>query len=114
VHQIPRTVLRSQPPAGRSPGSPMIGRCLLLCLLVVLFVATQETALAHELEHVAHQHAEPCALHDAAEHLAMASAPGPGAAVALLPACSPAGPAPLASPPLPVPPSGARAPPLLP
>jgi hypothetical protein len=42
---------------------------LLVALVAILLVASHTTALAHELEHVLHQHEAPCALHVAAEHL---------------------------------------------
>jgi len=87
---------------------------LLITLLVAMLVATQAMALAHELEHVAHAHEKPCALHDAAENLAMASAPGPEPTVELLPVRRTAAPVLVAPPQIPSHPSDARAPPLLP
>jgi hypothetical protein len=45
----------------------------------------QATALAHEIQHVAHQHDAPCGLHIAADHLAMAPAPEPALAVVVDP-----------------------------
>jgi hypothetical protein len=50
-------------------------------LLVLVFVLVQATALAHEIQHVLHQHDGPCGLHVAADHLAMAPAPDPALAV---------------------------------
>jgi hypothetical protein len=46
-------------------------------LLVIVFVAAPVTALAHEFEHVLHKHEAPCALHVAADHLSMVTAPVP-------------------------------------
>jgi hypothetical protein len=46
-------------------------------LLSVLLFATQLTAVVHELAHVFGQHQAPCALHEAADHHVVASAPGP-------------------------------------
>jgi hypothetical protein len=82
-------------------------------LLAVALLVVPATALGHELEHVLHQHDDPCGLHVAAEHLAMAITPGPAAA---------AGPRlALASPPSPPAPGsparrpgGSRGPPVLP
>ena len=50
-------------------------RPILLFLLAAVLIATQVTALAHEIQHVSHEHEGPCALHVAADHLAMASPP---------------------------------------
>lgn len=54
-------------------------------LLVIVFIAAQVTALAHEFEHVLHQHDAPCALHVAADHLVIVAAPAPALAVAPVP-----------------------------
>jgi hypothetical protein len=62
-------------------GHPGRRRRVVPVLLAALFVVTHAAALAHELEHVFHQHDVPCALHEAAEHLAMVSPPAPPAAV---------------------------------
>lgn len=110
MHHTTGIALRPRP----TPARPRTSRPLLIMLLVAMLIATQAMALAHELEHVAHAHEEPCALHDAAEHLAMASAPGPGPAVPLLPARRPVTPVLVAPPQIPSHPSDARAPPLLP
>ena len=59
---------------GRSP--------LIRLLLLVAFFAAQVSALAHEYEHVFHQHDEPCAQHVLADQLAKAPAPPPPAVVA--------------------------------
>jgi hypothetical protein len=56
--------------------------------LVVVFLATQVTALSHEFEHVLHRHDVPCALHVAADHLMMIGVPEPGPAVVLIPLAS--------------------------
>lgn len=109
MHHTRRPVLTPRATPGRSLTSP-----LLITLLVAVLVASQAVAVSHEVEHVAHAHEGPCALHDAAEHLAMASAPGPAPAVELLPARQPATPLLVASPQIPSRPSDARAPPLLP
>ena len=82
-------------------------------LLVVVFALVQAVALSHKVQHVLRQHDEPCGLHVVADHLAMATAPAPAVAVALMPAADrvllPPG-APTPSPPRP---SGARSPPFL-
>jgi hypothetical protein len=104
----------------RRPGwAPITARPLgprprgLHALLLALFLVTQVTALAHELEHVFHQHDAPCALHVVAEHLALVAPADPTPAVERAPVT---GVAPL---PLlvvagrPARPSGARAPPRL-
>lgn len=81
-------------------------------LLVVAFVTVQVAALSHELEHIVGQHDEPCGLHVVAAHIAMATAPAPVVAVALMPVADPVllppG-APTAASPRP---SGARSPPV--
>lgn len=82
-------------------------------LLLILFVAVQTTALAHEVQHVLHQHDGPCALHVVADHLVMAAAPEAVAAVAPAPAADLAGPSSRTPPSLAAPPSGARASPVL-
>lgn len=110
VHHTTGIARRPRP----TPARPRALRPLPITLLVAMLIATQAMVLSHELEHVAHAHEEPCALHDAAEHLAMASAPGPGPAVALLPARRPVTPVLVAPPQIPSHPSDARAPPLLP
>lgn len=46
-------------------------------LLAAAFIATHTAALAHEYEHVFHQHDEPCAQHVMADQLAKALAPVP-------------------------------------
>jgi hypothetical protein len=46
-----------------------------------MFAVVQTAALAHEIQHVLHQHDGPCGLHVVADHLAMASAPAPSLAV---------------------------------
>jgi hypothetical protein len=51
----------------------------LVAFLVITFVASYVTALAHEFEHVLHQHETPCALHIAADSLSIATAPTPPA-----------------------------------
>jgi hypothetical protein len=82
-------------------------------LLAAVFVVVQVAALSHELQHVLHQHDEPCGLHVVAAHLAMATAPEPAVAGALMPAAYlplPPTDAPTASP-LRV--SSARSPPVL-
>jgi hypothetical protein len=82
-------------------------------LLAVAFFLVQVAALSHEVQHVLRQHDEPCGLHVVAEHLAMATAPAPTVAVALMPTADrvflPPG-APIPSLPRP---SGARSPPVL-
>jgi hypothetical protein len=50
---------------------------LLVALLATIVIATHTTALAHELEHVLHQHEAPCALHVAADHLTIVAPPVP-------------------------------------
>jgi hypothetical protein len=82
-----------------------------LALLVALFVSTQITALAHEIEHVLDQHGAPCALHVVAEYLAMASPPGPTLAVAPAPGPDAAPQSIAVATGRPACPSGARAPP---
>lgn len=57
-------------------------------LVVVMFAVVQTAALAHEIQHVLHQHDGPCGLHVVADHLAMASAPAPSLA-AVAPATDP-------------------------
>jgi hypothetical protein len=54
-------------------------------ILVIIFIAAQVTALAHEFEHVLHQHEAPCALHVAADHLSMVTTPMPALAVSPVP-----------------------------
>lgn len=83
-------------------------------LLALIFLATQTTALTHEMEHVLHQHDIQCVLHLVADHLAMLSAPDPEPAVASAPATCAVFPLLLAPPVRPAHPSAARAPPLLP
>jgi hypothetical protein len=82
-------------------------------LLVAAFVTVQVVALSHEAQHILHQHDEPCGLHVVAEHLAMAAAPEPAVAVALMPVADPV----LLPPSAPMPSlprsSGARSPPFL-
>jgi hypothetical protein len=55
-------------------------------LLITVFIVVHMTALAHEFEHVLHQHDAPCGLHVVADHLAMAPAPEPALAVGPAPA----------------------------
>lgn len=104
-------------PASRAsngrPRSARTRRSGLLALLLAVFLTGQVSALVHEFEHVLHQHDAPCALHVAAEHLAMASVPVPGNAVMPVPATRAASPSLVEPPPASVRPSGARAPPLL-
>jgi hypothetical protein len=57
------------------------GLTVLAGLVALGLLATQTTALAHEIEHVLHLHAAPCALHTAADQLVMASTPEPAPAV---------------------------------
>jgi hypothetical protein len=82
-------------------------------LLVVVFVLVQAAALSHEVQHVLRQHDEPCGLHVVASHLAMATAPAPAVAVALMPTADRV----LLPPGAPIPslprPSGPRSPPFL-
>jgi hypothetical protein len=82
-------------------------------LLAAVFVVVQVAALSHELQHVLHQHEEPCGLHAVAAHIAMATAPEPVVAATFTPAAYlplPPTDAPTASP---LRPSGARSPPVL-
>jgi hypothetical protein len=88
-----------------------VGFCV---LLVLAFLSSQVTALAHELEHVAGTHPVPCALHVAADHLVMAGAPEPAAAATPTPLAGPAAPAVHTLHPPPERSRTARAPPLLP
>jgi len=81
-------------------------------VLVSVFFTVQATAIAHEVQHVLHQHDGPCGLHVAADHLVMAAAPEAAPAVALAPAIGLTSPSPDAPLELPAPPSGARAPPI--
>jgi hypothetical protein len=92
---------------------PKLARFTLLTLLVATFVAVQATALAHEFEHVLHQHDAPCGLHVAAEHLVIVAAPVPALAVPLVPSTDAVAFAIGQWPPLSARPSSARAPPLL-
>jgi hypothetical protein len=99
-------------PSPRANPRSRARRCLHV-LLVIAFFAVQVSALAHEIQHVLHQHDAPCGLHVAADQLAMALALVPALASAPAPATDLA--------PLPVAihpsstarPSGARAPPRL-
>jgi hypothetical protein len=92
---------------------PRLARLALLTLLVATFVAVQATALAHEFEHVLHQHDAPCGLHVAAEHLVIVSVPAPALAAPLAPSTGAIAFAIGSLPPLSARPSCARAPPLL-
>jgi len=83
-------------------------------VLVLIFFATQATALMHEMEHVFHQHDAQCVLHLAADHLVMLSAEDPEPAVTPAPIIRTAFMLHLAIPARPAHPSAARAPPLLP
>jgi hypothetical protein len=80
-------------------------------LLVIFFIAAHVTALAHEFEHVLHQHEAPCALHVAADHLAMATAPVPALAVSPAPLPGKLAPSQVARLPLQARSAAARAPP---
>jgi hypothetical protein len=50
---------------------------MFVMLVAIILLASQLTALTHEFEHVLHQHEVPCALHVAAEHLTVVTAPAP-------------------------------------
>jgi hypothetical protein len=78
---------------------------------VVAFVTVQLAALSHEVEHVLGQHHEPCGLHVVADYIAMAAAPAPAVAVALIPAADPVLLPPCAPTAFLPRPSGARSPP---
>jgi hypothetical protein len=75
----------------------MIRRCLpkwfchLPAVMAMAFVITHTAALAHEYEHIFHQHDEPCAQHAIADHLAKAPAP----LLPVLPALEPTADAPM-------------------
>lgn len=86
----------------------------LAATVAVLFLVAQSAALTHEIEHVLHLHDAPCALHVAADHLVMASAPGPTLSAGLAPSLHSESPSLHARPAPPASPSPARAPPLLP
>jgi hypothetical protein len=83
-------------------------------LVIVCFFTVQAVALSHEIQHLAGQHDEPCGLHDAAEHVAMATAPEPALAVVPAPAADRVTPTPGSTQARPSHPSAARAPPALP
>jgi hypothetical protein len=103
--------MATAPAAGRRrlPGFPAVA-ALVTCLLV----AAQSAALAHEIEHVLHQHGAPCALHVAADHLAMAPAPDPGSWMLLAPSQRSEYAPPSVRPAPPPPPDAARSPPVWP
>jgi hypothetical protein len=86
----------------------------LAATLALAFLVAQSAALTHEIEHVLHLHDAPCALHLAADHLVMVSAPGPTLMVSLAPSLRSEGPSLHARPAPPASLSPARAPPLLP
>jgi hypothetical protein len=83
-------------------------------LVIVCFFTVQAVALSHEAQHLAGQHDVPCGLHDAAEHVAMATAPEPALAVVLAPAADRVPPTSGVTQARPSHPSDARAPPALP
>jgi hypothetical protein len=108
------TITASSLIGARIIGSPSrVARLGLLTLLMVALVAVQTTALAHEFEHVLHQHDAPCGLHVAADHLVIVSAPGPALGMLLVPSTDGAAFAIGHLPAPPARPSLARAPPLL-
>jgi hypothetical protein len=82
-------------------------------LVIVCFLSVQAVALSHEIRHLTGQHDVPCGLHDAAEHIAMATAPEPALAVVPAPVADRVPPTSGVAPTLPSHPSDARAPPAL-
>jgi hypothetical protein len=90
------------------------GAAVAAFVLALIFLVTQATALAHEMEHMLHQHDAQCVLHLAVEHLVMVAAPEPEPVVAPAPVILATFPLLLAPPVRPAHPRAARAPPLLP
>jgi hypothetical protein len=83
-------------------------------LVIVCFFTVQAVALSHEVQHLTGQHDAPCGLHDAAEHVAMATAPEPALAVVPAPVADRVSSTPDVVQTRPTHPSEARAPPVLP
>ena len=61
---------------------------LFVALLAIIAITSQVTALAHEFEHVLHQHEAPCALHVAADHVTIVTSPIPPLAATPTPVAS--------------------------
>jgi hypothetical protein len=83
-------------------------------LVIVCFLTVQAVALSHEVQHVTGEHDVPCGLHDAAEHVVMATAPEPTLALVPAPVADRVPPTPDVIRTRPAHPSAARAPPALP
>jgi hypothetical protein len=83
-------------------------------VVIVCFLTVQAIALSHEAQHLTGEHDVPCGLHDAVEHVAMATAPEPALAAVPAPVADRVPPTPDAVQTRPSHPSAARAPPALP
>jgi hypothetical protein len=83
-------------------------------LVIVCFFTVQAVALSHEVQHLTGEHDVPCGLHDAAEHVVMATSLELALALVPAPVADRVPPTPDVVRTRPAHPSAARAPPALP